>query len=101
MKKISEALLILCIIFCCYFCVNRASACSPNGTEEQITGGACSIKDLNNLESTRASKAKSMGAERDLRPVKINSQMPKQQSDDCIFGKCLYRQILELKSGGK
>lgn len=106
MEKIFKALLTICVALCYIAFVNPAHACSQNTIDQskstQITGGACSIKELNNLENNRAVKGKinlPYGLERNLRPVKPNSEMFK--SNDCLFGTCLYRTILENKAIGK
>lgn len=97
MKKIFNSLVILCAVLCAI----SASACTQqNGS---ITGGACSIKELN-LEKNKAENSKMRFLpynERNLRPVKIRIEMSKSTDDECLFGMCLYRQIMEGKGTNK
>lgn len=100
MKKIYNAMLITCFALYFLFCGNSASACSQKGVNGQITGGACSIEELNNLENAKIQKGRMnflSKQERDLRPYRpfIESQ----KSADCIFGNCLYKTILKDEDG--
>lgn len=74
-------------------------ACSQKTTGD-ITGGACSIAELN-LENKRAGEdGKFFGfhpkGEKDLRPVPLQS-ISKKTGERCLFGTCLYKSLL----GGK
>ena len=83
--------------------MNSASACSQKTTGGQITGGACSIRELNNLENGNTEKRQAgfqLGSERNLRPIKPGSEKIN-TSDDCIFGMCLYRSLLEEATKNK
>lgn len=93
MKKIFTTLAVISAMFF----VVPAFACSQEKAEV-ITGGACSIKELNNLEKEKTVKKNFLPlGERDLRPVKERPVMPL-SDDDCLFGMCLYRTILERES---
>lgn len=95
MKKIFETLVILLVVFC----VQYASACTQ--TKESMTGAACSIKELNSLETNKIMQKRanfSFYEEKDLRPVKVVPVMQNLYNDDCLFGMCFYRQILDNKS---
>lgn len=95
MKKIFNTLVILCAVFY----AAPALACSKDSGN--ITGGACSIQELN-LEKNRTENSRIRFLpynERDLRPVKIKVEIQKSTDDECLFGMCLYRQIIESKGG--
>jgi len=97
MKKIFEML----VIFATVFYGTAALACSQemsgSKTEGMITGGACSISELNNLEKNKSVQKMSPFpiGERDLRPVKLSS--PKPNDVECLLGLCLYQKVLEGK----
>lgn len=99
MKKVFKTLVVLFVMFCTV----PAFACSQK-TTGSITGGACSIKELNNLENSKIVKGKTnqflYGTERNLRPVKPNFEKINTGSD-CIFGMCLYRNLLEEATTNK
>lgn len=93
MKKIFKTLV---IIFAMLFAVPTL-ACTQKMTGV-ITGGACSISELNNLERSKIKQGKMNSlpyGERYLRPVKIVPVMSKSNNDNCLFGMCLYRNILK------
>lgn len=76
------------------------SACSRDmpGT---ITGGACSIKELNTPgEAQNAIKKVDIAPkkERDLRPIRINQKSMRTKSENCLLGLCLY-QLFEEDMG--
>lgn len=90
MKKISLSLIMLAVLLSA-----PALACSK--TNELTTGGACSIKELNNLEKTGAVQSKlttKPKGELNLRPLKIESEMQKPQNSVCLFGDCIYKTLL-------
>lgn len=96
MKKIFNTLVVLCVVLF----GSAVIACTQNSAEV-ITGGACSIKELKNLEkNTTARKGIKFlpFTERNLRPVKTLPVMEKSNNDECLFGMCLYRRILEIES---
>lgn len=95
MEKMLKTLLVSCFTFCFVFSVNYASACPLGLTNGKMSGGACSIRDLNNLENNaNGDKANVLSrSQRDLRPVRPKSEM--QKKDDCLFGMCLYKKILD------
>ena len=94
MKKIFYALVILLFVSC----AQTASACSQ--TEGSITGSACSIKNLYNLEKQSAVQKRAgflsneEKGEKNLRPINKTPIIQK-SDDDCFFGMCLYRQVIE------
>ena len=93
MKKMFTTL----VVFCVALFALPACGCSQENSAN-ITGGACSIKELNNLEKSKNqqmdidSKSK-VGI--DLRPVRINPEIRKSEDSTCVFGKCLYKTILD------
>ena len=92
MKKIFITL----VIFCAVFSVLPVCGCSQ-GNSESMTGGACSVKELNNLEKTGTVKGKIDSKPRmevDLRPVKNAQEIRKNEVKTCLFGECLYKTIL-------
>lgn len=107
MKKMFKALLIFCVAF---WTVASAAPVFAGchgfvvqGKGGQITGGACSIKELNNLENTRTVKGKTNimpDGGRDLRPIKSKSEMS-QSGGNCLLGICLYQTILRKEIMGK
>ena len=68
----------------------------------QITGGACSIKELQNLSENNSLNDKEIKVfpyqKRDLVPFEQDNEL---FPDDCFFGKCLYKQILKHSSNQK
>lgn len=73
-----------------------AMACSKN--VQNISGGACSIKELNEMTTKNALQARSkmnMKPERDLRPVKIKDAN-KFQYNDYFFGICVPKGSLKM-----
>ena len=92
MKKIFKTLVVLFAMFCS----GATFACSQNPAGS-ITGGACSISELNNLENAKTVKERlnlSSPVGRDLRPVQKNSQITK-LGENCTYGLCLYRIFYE------
>ena len=83
-------------MLCAILCSATVFACTQDQAEV-ITGGACSIKELN-LEKNKTIHQRTnplLQGERDLRPVKLTpANMPK-QVEKCLFGMCLYQKILE------
>lgn len=72
-------------------------ACSQKTTGD-ITGGACSIAELRNLENKRASEDGKIFSfhpkgEKDLRPVPLQS-ISKKSGERCLLGTCLYKSLL-------
>lgn len=62
-----------------------------------ITGGACSISELRNIEKNRIATDKDgLNPKRviDLRPVRLTPEKSKFQEDECLFGSCLYKTLL-------
>lgn len=91
MKKMLKALMVLCA----FICVVPAYACSQTGAN--ITGGACSIKELQNLEKSNASQEKvffQLKPERNLRPVRSNLEIRQMPPEGCTFGRCLLKEVL-------
>lgn len=92
MKKMSKAL----IVICAFIFVLPVYSCSQ--TEGNITGGACSIKDLQNLEKSNASQEKGffqLKPERNLRPVRSNPEIRQMPPEGCVFGRCFLKEVLE------
>lgn len=100
MKKISNSLVLTCAVFSLSCILTSVYACSQD-TAGFLTGGACSVKELKNLEKTNVlQKRKNFlpSGERNLRPVRQVPGVAKSDDDDCLFGMCLYKKILELGS---
>lgn len=90
MKKILTLTVILCVVFYGHI----ASACSQ--TTESITGAACSIKELQNLEKGRQTTDNPSNSEsKDLRPLRLNVETKKNEQTKCLFGPCLYRTLFK------
>lgn len=95
MKKIFKTLVVLFAVLCS----GVAFACSQDTNVQAggITGGACSIAELNNLENAKTVKERvnlSSPTGRDMRPVRKSSQITK-LNDNCSYGLCLYRIFYE------
>lgn len=99
MKKIFKTLVIIYVVL---FATSTVLACScSTNTTGVVTGGACSISELTNLEKYKAEKGKwdfLAKPERNLRPVKPTLEIHKINNENCLFGMCLYRTILEEKA---
>lgn len=92
MKKILQTLVVLFAVFCTmpvWACSNKAGS---------MTGGACSISQLNNLGKNEKMQRKpnllSKG-ERNLRPVKMVPEITNPDEVCYSFGMCLRQVILE------
>lgn len=78
------------------FCTSVYASCVQNEAGV-VTGGACSINELQNLEKNRTEKRKMNFlpyGQRDLRPVRQQVQQMPKTDDDCLFGKCLYKTLI-------
>lgn len=92
MKKIFRAL----VVFLVAACAMPVFACSQ--VTGNMTGGACSIKELQNLEKTKTSQEKvffQLKPERNLRPVKTNPEIRQMPIKGCLFETCLLKEILD------
>lgn len=92
MKKMLKALM----VFCAVICVMPVFGCAQ--VTENMTGGACSIKELQNLEKEKTSQEKvyfQVKPERNLRPVKTNPEIRNMPIQGCVFGRCLIKEILD------
>ena len=84
------------VVLLVMLCGESVLACSQEATGN-ITGGACSISELNNLEKAKnATEKASLDSKgvKDLRPVKLVPQVPKSNDDSCLFGMCIYKTLL-------
>ena len=91
MKKILTTLVIL---FAAFYMV-PVFACSVE-IRGGVSGGACSIDELNNPEKINNSQEKvdlRFKEERNLRPVRMIPETSKPFGDDCLFGMCLIKVI--------
>ena len=94
MKKIFQTLVMLTILACAVPTYgSQVKMCS-------ITGGACSVPDMN-IERSKIATDDKYGLKplevkqfKDLRPVKVTLEKSKIQDVGCLFGPCLYRTIL-------
>lgn len=92
MKKIFTASL----VFCAILCGLPTLACSQEMTGI-VTGEACSIQQLNNLEKNNNIKettSPNSKREKNLRPIRTNPEITMPEKT-CIIGNCLYRTLLE------
>lgn len=90
MKKIFITLAVIVLIF---VAAPVLAACRTKITGN-MTGGACSIDELNNLDKTQMSEKKggiTLNTERDLRPVKIKSKAVPYRYSNCLLKMCLYQ----------
>lgn len=87
MKKIFKMLVVLFAVLCAI----PAWSCSLQ--TGNMTGGACSIKELNNLEKSRSTKEKVnlySKKEKNLRPTRLNPEIMNICDVYCVFGMNLY-----------
>lgn len=91
MKNILKGLVILLAVFC----TMPVLACTKQAGS--MTGGACSLKELNNLEKSGRTQEKfsfNPKHQRDLRPVKLNQEITNPCNVYCIFDMYLQRNVL-------
>jgi len=92
MKKMISALVILFAVSCAQY----ASACSQDSGS--MTGGACSVKELQNLEKTKTKQESGQNpAENELRPVKLSPEKQKSDVGCEVFGLCLRTRLEGVK----
>lgn len=92
MKKIFTKLVVIFAVLC----TMPVWSCSRE--KGIVTGGACSIKELNSLEKSRNPQEKvnlNSKRERNLRPVRLNPEIIKPGEGSCVFGMCLKKNLLE------
>ncbi len=100
MKKIFIPLVLTFAIFCFSCTLTSVYACIQDSAG-YITGGACSIKELQNLEKNKSEQNKYQFQKKngiDFAPNMRPSQIQSIDSFNCLFGMCLYRKILETQS---
>ena len=91
-----EKILKISLVLCFAFCTIPTFACSSDKAET-VSGAACSISELNNLEKKKTDKGKTElepKVEIDLRPVNKTPEIRSIDDRDCLFGECLYKTIL-------
>jgi hypothetical protein len=99
MKKIFDTF----IFFCAILVSAAVFACSQEPVITRggiVTGGACSINELN-LEKNESVMKKAdflPSEENSLRSIKNQSTKPLSNDDGCLFGRCLYKQVIEIES---
>ena len=99
MKKVFDTFVFLCAILvsAAVFACSQDTVVTRGGI---VTGGACSISELN-LEKNKSVMKKAdflpLG-EKSLNQVKTQPVKPLSNYDDCLFGRCLYKQIIEIES---
>lgn len=92
MKNIFKMLAILLALFCTMPVI--ANCTKQAGS---MTGGACSIKELNNLEKINRKQEKfslNLKHRRNLRPVKLNPEITTPCNVYCLFNMDLQKDIL-------
>lgn len=90
MKMILCTLVSLSIMFTMQPFV-KTSACPLD--KGNITGGACSVKELKNLENQRMQEKVIVKEGKNLRPVKITPEIKNPEQTQCIF--CLQEGLFE------
>lgn len=90
MKMMLCALVSLSMLFVSMQPFVQTSACPLKG---ESTGGACSVKDIKNLENQRMQEKVIVKGEKNLRPVKINPEIKNPEQTQCIF--CLKEGLFE------
>lgn len=92
MRKIFNILVILGTVIL----ASPVFACS-NFENGQMTGAACSIKELQKQQETKVqySRKDSQSQIKSFRIMPSTIQNPDSSVYDCLFGKCLYRQIIK------
>lgn len=91
--KTSFAVAIFMFLVCS---TNSAFSTCSKDENAVVTGAACSISELNKLESVDDSKINSQiksGKERNLRPVKSHLEITNIEESGCFWGQCLVKQI--------
>lgn len=93
MKNIFKMLVVLLAVFCTMPVI--ANCTKQAGS---MTGGACSLKELNNLEKSNMKQEKfslKPKPQRNLRPVRLNSEITNPCNIYCIFNMDLQRDIFK------
>lgn len=97
MKKIFRNFVVASVaVLVVSFAMPVFADCQKKETEI-VSGSACSISDLKTLEKNKnmGDEINSMTAkEKDLRPIKLNPKSEDALGDNCLFGMCLYKNIL-------
>lgn len=89
MKMILCAIVSLSIMFTMQPFV-KTSACPLKG---ETTGGACSVKDIKNLENQKMQEKVIVKGGKNLRPVKITPEIKNPEQTQCVF--CLQESLFE------
>lgn len=94
MNKYIKVLAVLLVVLCS----GEVFACGEKQIES-ITGGACSILELNKLEKSKETMQPPVLSEgKDLRPVRKTPVINKLDDNECLLGTCLYRIIVEKET---
>jgi len=74
------------------FCAMPTFACASQSGN--VTGGACSVKDIKKLENERMQEKVNFNlkGDKNLRPVKMNPEIKNPDEESCIF--CIQKAIL-------
>lgn len=72
------------------FSMMQAFACPLKG---EPTGGACSVKDIQNLENQKMQETVNVKNGKNLRPVKISPEIKNPEQSECIF--CIQERLFE------
>ena len=86
MKKIFSAVM---LVLTMAFLIEPVYACSKDFGN--MTGGACSIRELNKMTEAGAVKEKVSNPkeERDLRPIRIDNKI--EYNPECLYGNCIWK----------
>lgn len=96
MKNVFTTLVILLAAFFTIYAVIPAYSCSKKSTGI-VTGSACTIKELQNLEKAKNPVERfnqEPKGERDLRPVRYTQEITNIKLKECTFGVCLPKSLL-------
>lgn len=106
MKKILKTLVLFCVAVFSIQGANIVYGACPIDKMGNLTGAACSMRDVNSLESKRSNpgffnlnskKEKSERPERNLRPINFDyDAVEVQMYGNCPYGMCLQKSIFTL-----
>lgn len=91
MKKILSLLTLVIILISPAYC-----NCAKD-LEGVVTGGACSISELNEMSAEKKMKSENVKPFKDLRPLRQDFYLQKINSDTCLFGNCISKQLYNRK----
>lgn len=96
MKNVFTTLVIFSVALFTIYAATPVYSCSKE-SKEIITGSACTIKELQNLEKAKNPVERlnlEPKGERDLRPVRYTQEITNIKLKECKFGVCLPKSLL-------